>query len=322
MNGLRNYGRLTKSVNRLFLFTVIWILGASFFLSPLMVKMSTEQRIILSQFLYVFPVLVFIIIKKIPLSKWILFRKIKISTIFMVILFTFLLIPLVTCLNILSMFFVTNHVAATEMGLQDNPLWMNLLLMAVLPAVVEEFTFRGIFYPAYREKGVWMAAIGCGVTFGFMHMNFNQFFYALALGIAFCLLMEATGSIFAPMAAHFVVNGWSVSLLALQKQLSKVAESLGEPVNTQASLSQEQLLITFSAAAVIAVITTCIAGCVLVWIAKHCGRLEHLKACLKRKPAPEGTRVLKRTFITPTYAVTAVICIVYMVIIEIFSNIG
>ena len=52
-----------------------------------------------------------------------------------------------------------------------------------------------------------------------MHMNFNQFCYAFVPGIALGILLEATGSIFATMTAHFVVNGWSTALMAVSKLL-------------------------------------------------------------------------------------------------------
>jgi len=319
LNSLNSYGGSTKSVNRLFLCIVIWYLGISNLLAPVLINLGTEQLLVVSQLIYLLPVLLFLIIKRVPVKEWIPFRRIRISTILMIILFSLLLIPLVICLNVLSMLFVTNHLASTQSGLQVNTFLLNLLVMAVLPAVFEEITFRGVFYRAYREKGVLMAAIGCGVTFGFMHMNFNQFFYALALGIAFSLLLEATGSIFATITAHFVINGWSVVMMEVQKMLTAFVESMGQTVDTQTQLPQNQLLILFGVFAVIAAGTTCLAGCVLVWIAKHCGRLEHLKACLKRKPREEGEVRSNRTFVTPVYVIAGVVCIIYMVLMEIWT---
>jgi len=303
------------------------------------------------QLIILLPVLLFVLIKRVPIKEWIPFRRIGIPTIFMTILFTLLLLPLVSCLNLLSLFFVTNHLVNTQQGLQENSFWLNLLVLALIPAVLEEFTFRGIFYRAYREKGVLMAAIGCGVTFGLMHMNFNQFFYALVLGIAFCLLLEATGSIYATITAHFVLNGWSVVMMEVQKWLLSLTESLGQTTNQQTELTQDQMLIMFGVIAVIATVTTCIAGCVLVWIAKHNGRLECLKSCLRRKPTeageepveagakpveageepveageepveagekPVGAREkpVNRTFITPIYVIAGVICIIYMLRVQ------
>ena len=63
------------------------------------------------------------------------------------------------------------------------------------------------------------------LAFGLMHMNFNQFCYAFVLGIAFGILLEATGSIFATMTAHFVINGWSTVLMAVSKLLTRIDSS-------------------------------------------------------------------------------------------------
>ena len=49
-----------------------------------------------------------------------------------------------------------------------------------------------------------------GFLFGCMHMNLNQFIYAFALGIYLAFLVEATGSIFSSMIAHFTLNATSV----------------------------------------------------------------------------------------------------------------
>lgn len=45
--------------------------------------------------------------------------------------------------------------------------------------------------------------------FGCMHMNLNQFIYAFALGVYLAFLVEATGSVFSSMLAHFTLNATS-----------------------------------------------------------------------------------------------------------------
>ena len=147
------------------------------------------------------------------------FKPLKLSVIAMVILYAVLMIPVTSWLNLLSMLFVRNAFESSQSELTQNAFWVNMIVMAVIPPICEEFTFRGLYYNGYRQRGVWCAILGSALAFGLMHMNFNQFCYAFVLGIAFGILLEATGSIFATMTAHFVINGWSTALMAVSKLL-------------------------------------------------------------------------------------------------------
>ena len=50
---------------------------------------------------------------------------------------------------------------------------------------------------------------------------------------------------------------------------------------------------------------------VLIWIAKHCGRYEHLKWCFKRREKRPGE---PKTMFTPAFAVATVIVVIYMIL--------
>ena len=99
--------------------------------------------------------------------------------------------------------FVDNTSAelATTMG-QEN-LFLNILFVALLPAFVEEFVFRGVFYQTYRKSSMKAALVLSGLLFGCMHMNFNQFLYTFVFGMILVFMMEATGSIVTSMICHF-----------------------------------------------------------------------------------------------------------------------
>ena len=84
------------------------------------------------------------------------------------------------------------------------PFVVQLLIIAVLPACVEEFVFRGLIYHSYRKNGILGAAVLSGLVFGLMHLNINQLSYAAVMGIIFALLVEATGSMYSSMLAHYI----------------------------------------------------------------------------------------------------------------------
>lgn len=293
------------------LFLISWMITGCFGLSLLMSYLWPQGANVFAQVLYFAPVLIFLLIKRVRLTRWIPFQKIRISTVLLTVLVTFLFMPLTSFLNLLSMLFSTNFVSESSEQMASNPIGLNLLMVAVIPAVLEELIFRGVFYHAYREKGVIVGAVASAVAFGLMHMNFNQFFYALALGMIFCMLIEITGSIFTTMIAHFVVNGWSVLLLAISGWLNRLVESTKE--TTSQTLTNSDIIAALGVYGVLAVICSSMAVCVMIWMAKRCGRMEHLKWCFRRHPLTIG---VKRHFVTPAFVIAAVIAVGYMVLIE------
>ncbi len=117
--------------------------------------------------------------------------------------------PIVSLLNVLSMFFVENAVVGAVNGVYIYGLGISLLVMAVLPAIGEELLIRGIIYQSYRKKSPILAWILSAVIFGLMHMNFNQMPYAIFLGMLMVLMIEASDSILTSVCMHFFVNGIS-----------------------------------------------------------------------------------------------------------------
>ncbi len=160
--------------------------------------------------------------------------------------------------------------------------------MAVVPAVVEELIFRGVLYHAYRENGVILGAVACGLAFGIMHLNLNQFCYAAVLGIIFCIFVEITGSIFSSITAHFVINGWNVLLLAVQQPLQEFVSSMGQETNT--ALTQNEMVDAVLYYGIMAVIATALAIGVLIWMTKHCKREAHMRWCFSGIPCLRGIR--------------------------------
>jgi membrane protease YdiL (CAAX protease family) len=300
----------TKSINRLFLCMVLWALVSPYLLQGILSQLSMVQLSVAGEILFAVPVILYLVIRRIRPDTWIPFRKIGISTLLMSVLTGILLLPLVTFINAFSMLFATNYVSESSEQLVSNPFWVNLLIIAVIPAVMEELIYRGIFYHAYREKGVILGAVASAIVFGVMHRNLNQFFYAAVLGVVFCILVEITGSIYASMAAHFAINGWNVLLLAIQKPLANMT---GETA-AQAELTEEMLIATIGVMGVIAVFSTALAAGVMIWMTKRCKREPHMRWCFRRHELPEG---MKRNFVTPSFVVTIGVALVYMILLEI-----
>ena len=102
-------------------------------------------------------------------------------------------------------------------------LLVNLLLMAVLPALSEEITFRGVLQRLLSPKNsslnsqlstlnshlsIWLTSI----IFSAIHMQFYGFVPRMLMGALFGYMLVWTGSLWVPMLMHFVNNAMAVLL--------------------------------------------------------------------------------------------------------------
>ena len=102
---------------------------------------------------------------------------------------------------------------------------INILLMALLPAVAEELTFRGVlqnlftpstnsFAPLTGRSGrgshlaIWCSAI----LFSAIHMQFYGFIPRMLMGALFGYILVWTGSLWLPILMHFTNNAMAVLL--------------------------------------------------------------------------------------------------------------
>lgn len=203
------------------------------------------------------------------------FRKIKPTTALMAVLYTFLLMPLSTLANAVSMIFVDNTVASLTGDILEVPFFVMFLIMAVFGPLCEEAVFRGAFYRGFRKSGnLFGAVIVSALIFGLMHMNLNQAAYAILLGVMLALMAEAAGSTTASFIVHLVFNGQSVCLMYLEDMF--FPELLEEELESGAFTAEEMTLV-ISVYLFLTVVCTAIAFCVLTWIAGNEGKRNFLR---------------------------------------------
>ena len=196
-----------------------------------------------------------------------MFRRIKWSTLLMTILFVILISPLATLANAISLLFVENEVVESSVDVVGLPFGVMLFLIAIMGPIFEEIAFRGVIFGGYRKSCSLLAAVlTSALTFGLMHMNFNQMSYALVLGIAFALINEASGSIWCSIICHILINAkTTVALYITDSDMLELAQ-------TDDYLSNNEMFVMIAIYAIVAVITTTLAVCALTWIAHNEGR--------------------------------------------------
>lgn len=93
----------------------------------------------------------------------------------------------------------------TDLVLNSN-LWINFLVIAVAAPIIEELLFRKLLIDRINRYGQGISVLVSGLTFGLIHGNFYQFFYAFGLGVIFAYIYVKTGRIRYTIAYHMVIN--------------------------------------------------------------------------------------------------------------------
>ena len=77
---------------------------------------------------------------------------------------------------------------------------------AILPAICEEFVYRGILCHEYERGGVMRAVVLSSVFFALLHFNLQNLSVYLFAGVILALTLYATRSLFGAMLAHLLYN--------------------------------------------------------------------------------------------------------------------
>ena len=92
--------------------------------------------------------------------------------------------------------------------LVDTPFILTFLVIAVLPAICEEFAFRGFILSGLRRSGhKWRAIIMTAFVFGILHAVFMQSVMAAMTGIILGYIVVQSGSIWPAIVYHMTNNG-------------------------------------------------------------------------------------------------------------------
>lgn len=81
-----------------------------------------------------------------------------------------------------------------------------ILAYALIPAICEEFIFRGILCREYEVGGVPRAVVFSALFFALLHFNLANLPVYLFSGVILALTLYATRSLFGAMLAHFLYN--------------------------------------------------------------------------------------------------------------------
>lgn len=316
-----------KEINKVFLVTVVVYVIGSLALSAFSSFFSNYFfALLFSQILLVLPMLVYVIITKQNLLEVIRFRMIKPVNILLAVIFAFLISPLMSLLNAISLLFSTNVINNTLSNVvENNPLAVSLFAIAFIPCILEESVYRGVFFNQYRKVNPGRGILLSAFLFGLMHMNLNQFIYAFAMGAVFALIIEATDSILTAMIIHFTINGSSVVLTYLMPKIEAAAhimygdKAAAEMFPETISYTVQTLIPVIITYAVIAVFTTALAALLLKLMSEIEGRWEEFRMIFHKKNTENQEKPMDRLLSFPLIA-GIVICMAVIIWVEISAR--
>jgi ABC-2 type transport system permease protein/sodium transport system permease protein len=106
---------------------------------------------------------------------------------------------------------------------QTMPLWLVLVAFALVPAVFEEFCFRGFLFGAIRQRlsGPWTVLI-TAILFGFFHEVTipGKLVPSAALGLALGWVRLRTGSILPGIVMHAALNSFLLAVTYYKDELA------------------------------------------------------------------------------------------------------
>lgn len=256
-------------------------------------------NLLLSEGIALIPAVIYLASQKIKPGEFIAHNRLKLSVILLLILFTWLIMPLIIFVNSISLLFVENSAVGAMNQVMDYSWFSGIVMSALLPAVVEEFVCRGVIFHGLRHNGIWKAIFISALLFGIMHMNFNQMSYAFVLGVILALMVEATDSIFSSMIVHFTFNATSLTFYYI---LQFAAADMVQETTNELQVGMTEYHMSMILAVVIygfiAIVPTILAVMVFHLIAKKCNRDWCMKLLFQGKTGPYPQR---ETVFTPMF---------------------
>ena len=154
--------------------------------------------------------LAFMVLSRQGFSEFFGFKRIKISSFLLTILFGFLIYPFTSIVAEFSNLLFGNPL--TEV-VDETGAGIFLIMSVVIAPFIEEFVFRGIFYRGLRRRGrIAEPVLISALMFGLYHGNITQFIYASVLGIFLALAVDASGSVWSSVTIHLLFNAIGTGL--------------------------------------------------------------------------------------------------------------
>lgn len=98
------------------------------------------------------------------------------------------------------------------------PVWVAVVVFAIVPAIVEEYIFRGVVLGAYKTVDAKASILISSVFFALLHFSYGSVLYGFLFGCLFAYIRIVTNNILYSMIMHCVFNALNVFLSYLDME--------------------------------------------------------------------------------------------------------
>lgn len=168
------------------------------------------------------PVLLYFVLRKIPLSSGFPFEKVGGVKILACVLMgsagcMLCNFPAGVVVNVEQKFGFQGTIPDMPLSDSSAVLALYVLSVAVIPPIVEEMMFRGMILQGLRRFGDGFAVVASAVLFGLYHGNFAQSVFAFLCGLILGFVVVRTNSLLPSILIHAVNNGVSVVIQMVER---------------------------------------------------------------------------------------------------------
>ncbi|KEI08371.1 CAAX protease [Clostridium sp. K25] len=149
---------------------ILYIVSPKFLLSIFKhIKLPIEYNVVITQVvLLLVPTIIYFIITKYPIKKTLRLNKIGIKSVLIIIIIAIISQPIMMFLSLITQFIFPNRIMEFMSRLNSIPLIAQLMIIAVVPAIFEEITVRGVILGGYDDIDTKKAAIMTGAVISFL----------------------------------------------------------------------------------------------------------------------------------------------------------
>lgn len=120
-------------------------------------------------------------------------------------------IPVAMILNAFGVF-LTGTVADGSGEVNTFPIIPALIIYALIPAIVEEFVFRGVILGLYSKVDLKAGILLSSLFFALLHFSPGSVLYGFLFGVIFAIVRIITENLLYTMVMHAVFNGANVMM--------------------------------------------------------------------------------------------------------------
>ncbi len=194
--------------------TIIGIFISMFYGHNHMQNFLTDNFYIITLFseyvIILMPVIIFILLKKHKFKEALKIKNPGILPLILIVLASVPAYVVALMFNNIVIYFLQffGEIPYNQVPVPQNvfQLFIGIFVVALTPAICEEFMHRGLFLSAYERRGSYRAIIITAVFFGLFHFDITNLLGPVFLGLVIGYYVIRTNSIFAGILAHLLNN--------------------------------------------------------------------------------------------------------------------